>query len=150
MCKIESYKNDNLQHPSEFLISLLKNESLLSATTLLFQRPSLMTYNTTASMDKLTWNDVVSFIKCQDRCDPFSSSRNDSNYFDLMFHFFKKVENREFRVVQKLTNADADFNQIMPIWGIGWSFQWDALLERNTFLQRWYQQCPKTWVNNSK
>ena len=69
-----------------------KNKSLLSATSKLSRSP--MTYNTTASLDKLTCTDYVDFGKCQDRFGRWS--KNDSNYLDVKLKVFKKDENKEF------------------------------------------------------
>ena len=34
-------------------------------------------------------------------------------------------------------------------WGISWLLQQKIFVERKTCDQRWYPQCPKTWMNNS-
>ena len=96
-----------LQNPSLTLIH--KNKSLLSATSILSR--SHMAYTTTASLDKLTWTNYVDFGKCQDRFGNFSWSKNDSNFLDVKLKVFKKGDNKEFRLVQNLTIAQADFNQ---------------------------------------
>ena len=70
-----------------------------------------MTYNTTASLDKLTCTDYVDFGKFQDRFGQFSWSKNDSNYLDVKLKVFRKDDKKEFRLVQNLTMAEADFNQ---------------------------------------
>ena len=74
-----------------------------------------MAYNTTASLDKLTCTDYVDFGKCQDRFGRFSWSKNDSNYFDVKLKVFRKDDKKEFRLVQKLTMGEADFNQFMRL-----------------------------------
>ena len=72
-----------------------------------------MTYNTTASLDKLACTDYVDFGKCQDRFGRVSWSKNDSNYLDVKLKVFRKDDKNEFRVVQNLTMGEADFNQFM-------------------------------------
>ena len=67
--------------------------SLLSATTILSRSP--MAYNTTASLDKLTFTDYVDFGKCQDRFGRFSWSKNDSNYLDVKLKVFRKDDKKE-------------------------------------------------------
>ena len=89
-----------------------KNESLLS-TTSLFGPP--MVYNTTASFDKLSCTDYVNFGKCQDRFGQFSWSKKDSNYWDEKLKVFKEDDNKEVRLVQKLTIGEAKFNQFMRL-----------------------------------
>ena len=74
-----------------------------------------MAYNTTASLDKLTCTDYVDFRKNQDRFGRFSFSKIDSNYLDVKLKFFKKDDNKEFRLVQNLTTGEADFNQFMQL-----------------------------------
>ena len=69
-----------------------------------------MAYNTTASLDNLTCTDYVDFGKCQDRVRQFSWFKNDPNYCDVKLKVFKKSDKKEFRVVQKLTMKEADFN----------------------------------------
>ena len=74
-----------------------------------------MAYNTTASLDKLTFTDYVDFGKCQDRFGRFSWSKNHSNYLDVKFKVFRKDDKKEFRLVQNLTMGEADFNQFMRL-----------------------------------
>ena len=74
-----------------------------------------MSYNTTASLDKLTCTDFVDFGKCQNRFGRFSWSKNNSNYLDVKLKVFKKDDNKEFRLVQNLTMGEADFNQFMRL-----------------------------------
>ena len=72
-----------------------------------------MAYNTTASLDKLTFTDYVDFGKCQDRFGRFSWSRNDSNYLDVKLKVIRKDDKKVFRLVQNLTMGETDFNQFM-------------------------------------
>ena len=74
-----------------------------------------MAYNTTASLDKLTCTDYVDFGKCQDSFGQFSWSKKDSHYLDVKLKVFKKDDNKEFRLVQKLTMGETDFNQFMQL-----------------------------------
>ena len=45
----------------------------------------------------------------------FSWSKNDSIYFDVKFNVFKKNVNKEFRLIQNRTVAEADFSQFMRL-----------------------------------
>ena len=92
-----------------------ENKSLISATSILYRSP--MAYNFTAFLDKLTCTDYVDFGKCQYRFGQISWSKNDSNYLDVKLNIFKKVDNKEFRLVQKPTMGEADFNQFMRLSG---------------------------------
>ena len=74
-----------------------------------------MAYNTTASLEKLTCTNYVDFGKCQDRFGKLSWSKNDSNYLDKKLKVFRKDHKKEFRLVQKLTIGEADFNQFMRL-----------------------------------
>ena len=74
-----------------------------------------MAYNATASLDKLTCTDYVDFGKCQDRFGRFSWSKNNSNYLDVKLKVFKKDDNKDFRLVQNLTMAEAKFNQFVRL-----------------------------------
>ena len=74
-----------------------------------------MAYNTTASLDKLTFTDYVDFGKFQDRFGRFSWSKNDSNYLDVKLKVFRKDDKKEFRLVQNPTMRVADFNQFMRL-----------------------------------
>ena len=74
-----------------------------------------MAYSTTASLDKLTCTDYVDFGKCQDRFGRFSWTKNDSNYFDVKLKVFRKDDKKDFRLVQKLTRGEAEFNQFMRL-----------------------------------
>ena len=74
-----------------------------------------MAYNTTASLEKLTFTDYVDFGKGQDRFGRFSWSKNDSNYLDVKLKVFRKDDKQEFRLVKNLTMGEADFNQSMRL-----------------------------------
>ena len=106
-----AYISNKMQLQNHSLTFFHKNKSLLSATSVLSCSP--MTYNTTASLDKLTCADHVDFGKCQDRFGQFSWSKNDSNYLVVQLKVFRKDDKKEFRLVQNLTMEEADFNQFM-------------------------------------
>ena len=74
-----------------------------------------MTYNTTASLDKLSCTDYVDFGKCQDRFGKFSWCKSDSNYLYVKLKVFGKHDKKEFRLVQNLTMGEAHFNQFMRL-----------------------------------
>ena len=102
-----------MQLQSRSLTFIHKSKSLLSATSNLSRSP--MSYNTTASLDKLTCTDYKEFGKCQDRSGHFSWSKNNSNYLDVKLKAFKKDDNKEFGLVQNLTMGEADFKQFMRL-----------------------------------
>ena len=104
-----AYISNKRQLQIHSLTFIQKNRSLLSANSILSR--SLMPYNATASLDKLTCTNYVHFGKCQDRIGRFSWSKNDSKYLDVKLKFFKENDNKEFRLVQNLTMGEADFNQ---------------------------------------
>ena len=64
------YISIQMELQNHSLTFIHQNKSLLSATSILSCSP--MTYNTTASLDKLTCTDYVDFGKCQDRFGQFS------------------------------------------------------------------------------
>ena len=74
-----------------------------------------MTYNTTDSLDKLTFTDYVDFDKFQDRFGQFSWSKNDSIYLDVKIEVFRIDDKKEFPLVQNLTMGEADFNQFTKL-----------------------------------
>ena len=111
MTKTHEYISNEMQLKNPSLTSFHKNESLLSAASILSLSP--MAYNTTASLDKLTCTDYVDFVKCQDLVGQFSWSKNDSNYFDVKLKVFRKGDKKKLRLVQNLTMGEADFNQFM-------------------------------------
>ena len=110
--KVCEYKSRNAA-PKSFLTFFHKNNSLFSATSILSRSP--MTYNTPASLDKLTCTDYVDFGKCQGKFGRFSWSKNDSNYLDVKLKVFRKDDKKEFRLVQNLTIGEADFNQFLRL-----------------------------------
>ena len=69
-----------------------ENKTLLSATSILSCSP--MVYNTTASLDKLTYTDYVDFGKGQDRFGSFSWTKNDFNYLDIKLKVFKREDKK--------------------------------------------------------
>ena len=71
-----------------------------------------MAYNITETLDKLTCTDYVDFGTCQDRFGRLSLSKNDSNYLKSKLKEFKREDkNAEFRLRQKLSVGEANFNQ---------------------------------------
>ena len=112
MIKRDAHISNEMQLKIFLLLSFTK-KSLLSTTSILTRSP--MAYNTTASLDKLTFTDYVDFGKCRDRLGRFSWSKNDSNYLDVKLKVFRKDDKKEFRLVQNLTMGEADFNQYMRL-----------------------------------
>ena len=108
-----AYISNEMQLQNHSLIFCHKNQSILSATSILSRSP--MAYNTTASLDKLTCTDYVDFGKWKDRFGRFSRSKNDSNYLDVKLKVFRKDDQKELRLVQNLTMGEADFNQFMRL-----------------------------------
>ena len=102
-----------MQLQNHSLTFIHKNKPLLSATSILSRSP--MAYNTTGSLDKLFCTNYVDFGKCKDRFGQFSWSKIDSNYLDVKRKVFKKDDNKEFRLVQNLTMAEAVFKQFMRL-----------------------------------
>ena len=72
-----------------------------------------MVYNTTANLDKVACTDYVDFDKCQDRFGQISWAKNSFDYLDVKPKVFKGDENKQFRLAQKLTVGEADFNQFI-------------------------------------
>ena len=62
-------------------------------------------------MEQFTCTDYVDFRKCQNRYEPFSWSKTDSNYLDIKMKVFKKSDNKQYPLVQKLTKEESDSNQ---------------------------------------
>ena len=113
MSKKEAFLSNELQLQKLSLTSIHKNKPLLSATSILSHSP--MAHNTTVSLDNLTCTDYVDFGKCSDKFRQLSSSKNDSNYLDLKHKFFRKDDNKVFRLVQNLTMGEAGFNRFMQL-----------------------------------
>ena len=73
-----------------------------------------MAYNTTASLEKLTFTDYVDFGKCQDRFGRFFWNKNDSNNLDIKLKLFKREDkNAEFQLRQNLSMGEAEFHQFI-------------------------------------
>ena len=95
MTKTHAYISYGMLLQNHSLTFFHKNKSLLSATSILFFSP--IVYNTTASLDKLTYTDYVDFGKSQDRFGSFSGTKIDSNYLDIKLKVFKREDkNAEF------------------------------------------------------
>ena len=86
---------------------------LLSATSILSRSPKA--YNTTASLEKLTYTGCVDFGKFQDSFGRLSWSQKDSNHLGLKLKVLKKHEKKQFRRVENVTMGEADFNQFMRL-----------------------------------
>ena len=74
-----------------------------------------MTYNTTASLDNLSCNEYVDFGKCENIFGQFFWSKKDSNYLDVKHKLFKRIDKKDFGLVQSLTMGEADFKQFMRL-----------------------------------
>ena len=74
-----------------------------------------MAYNTSpTTLDKQTWTDYVDFNKCQDRFGHFFWIKKHSNYMDIRLNVFRRgSKDAEFRLRQKFTLGDVDFNQFI-------------------------------------
>ena len=92
-----AYISNEIQLQNHSVTFIHKNESLLSATSVLCRSP--MAYNFTATVDNLTCTDYVDFGKCQDRIGQFSWSKNDFNYLVVKLKVFRKDDKKEFRLV---------------------------------------------------
>ena len=75
MAKRDAYMSNELQLQNLSSTFIHKNKSLFSATSILSRSP--MSYNTTASLEKLTCTDYVDFGKCHDRFGHFDLDRFD-------------------------------------------------------------------------
>ena len=113
LTKKAAYISNEMQLQIQSLTFIHKNKPLLSATSILSCSP--MAYNTTVSLDKLTCTDYMDFGKCQDRIGQFSKSKNNFNYLNVKLKVFKKDDNKEFRLVQNLTMAEAGLKQFMRL-----------------------------------
>ena len=76
---------------------------------------SEMAHNSTATLDKLARTDIVDFGKCQDRDGRIFWSKNSFDYLNVKLKLFKRDENKQFRLAQKLTKGEADFNQFIRL-----------------------------------
>ena len=74
-----------------------------------------MTYNTTATLDKLACSNYVNFGKCQDRFVRIYWSKNSFDYLDVKLKVFKRDKNKQFRLARNLTMGEADFNQFIRL-----------------------------------
>ena len=73
---------------------------------------SKVTYETTATLDKLACTNFVDFGKCQERLGQLFWIKIDSNYSDIKLKVFKREDkNAEFRLRQNLSMGAAVFNQ---------------------------------------
>ena len=102
-----------MQLQNHSLTFINQNTSLPSTANILFCSPTA--HNTTTSLDKLICTDFVDVGKCQESFGQFPWSRNDSYHLDVKLNVLKKDDNKEFRLVQNLTNGEAVFNQCMRL-----------------------------------
>ena len=73
-----------------------------------------MTYNTTASLDKLTCTDYMDFGKDQESFGRSSWSKTDSSYLDCEPKVFRREDkNAKFRLRRNFTMREAVFNQFV-------------------------------------
>ena len=97
-------------YSSQIIVQLYfsKINSLFSATSILSRSP--MAYIITETLDKLTCTDYVDFS----RFGRLSWSNNDYNYLEIKLKVFKReYKNAEFRLRQKFSMGEADFNQFI-------------------------------------
>ena len=123
-----------------------KNKSLLSATSILSR--SLMAYNTTASLDKLTCTDYVEFCKSQPDLDNFLGPKMIPTTWMLNSNYSRKMTTKSSDW-SKILQWQRQIATYLCGWGISWSWQFKTLLEEKVWPQWWYLQCPKTRMNNS-
>ena len=109
------------KYPSVYLQKIIFHSFLQKKNVLLLlisannKIESEMSYNTTATMDKLACIDYMNFGKRQDRFGRLSWSKNSFDYLDLQLKVFKKDENKQLRLAQNLTMGEADFNQFIRL-----------------------------------
>ena len=113
MTKIGAYKSNSSLLLNLCIPLIVRNESLLSATTVL--PPSPVAYITTASLDKLNCTDYVDFGNCQDSFGQFSWSKFDSKILDIELKVFNRDNTGEFRLAKKLTMGEPDFNRFIRL-----------------------------------
>ena len=101
MTKKEAYKGNSFQFLNYLLSFIVRNYSLLSATSVPSRPP--MPYKTSASLDKLTCIDYVDFGNSQ------------SNYLKVKLKLFNRDDNRDFRLVQNMTKREADINRVLRL-----------------------------------
>ena len=70
-----------------------------------------MTYNTTATLDKLACTYYMDFGKCQDRFGRISGYKSSFDYLNVKLKVFKEDGNKQLRLAQNFTIGEADFNQ---------------------------------------
>ena len=113
MTKKDAYISNGLQLQKPSLTFIHKNKSFLSSTSILYR--STMAYKTSASLDKVTCANYVDLGTCQDRFGRFFWSKNDYKYLKVKLNVFKKIDNKDFWLVQNLTMGEAGFNQFVPL-----------------------------------
>ena len=108
------YKYQFVYLQKSFFHSFLQNKVVpLLVTSPNNKIETELAYNTTATLDKLTCTDYVDFGECKDRFERISWSKNFFDYLDVKLKVFKEDGNKQFRLAQKLTMREADFNQFI-------------------------------------
>ena len=105
----------NLRDQKQSSYFILKNKSVVPATSILSQQPSTMAYNTTASLDKVTCTDHVVFRKNRFRLGRIFWSKADSYYLVGRPKVVRKNDNRDFLLVRNQTIREADIHQFMRL-----------------------------------
>ena len=113
MAKKTAFIRDEMRPQILSLTFFRKSGPLLSATSNPFC--SNIAYNTTASLDKLTYTDYVDFGKCQDNFEPSFWSKKVSKYLVVKLKVLKIDDDKKFRLIQNLTTGEAAFNQFMRL-----------------------------------
>ena len=103
---------------------------------------------TTASMEELTFTDCLNFGKNQDRWDNFLDAKMNANNWTWNTNSSRKMT-KDFFNLYKISHWESQRSSNSCIWDIFWSMKQKTLAERKICLQYRYQQCPKTWTNNS-
>ena len=116
-CNVTRTKKDvhasNEMHPKSIFNFHLQKQSIRFSYQLFILFP--LTYNTTATLDKLTCTNYVDSGICQDRFGQFFWSKSGSIYLDVKLKVIKKDDNKQFSLVQNLTVKETDLNQCMRL-----------------------------------
>ena len=79
-------------------------------------------------MEKFTGIDYVDLGERQNRYEIFSRPKSDSNYLDIKLKVFKKSDNKQYPLVQKLTKEESNSYQFKRL-GVNWPLQQKFLAE---------------------
>ena len=143
--KKEAFKSNGLQLLNHSLSFFLKNCSLLSATCVL--SPSSIVYNTTASLDDLTWTDYVNFGKTQNRFGQFFPLKGTLTISMSNILCSGETTTKTF-ARSKISEWEKAVSASSCYWGIRRSLQQKTLIQRKKCLHLCCQDCPKTWMDN--